>query len=117
MKSFTNVEQSKKLAEFLPLESADMHYWKRTWKENDYAISVGHSKELQEGFETQCIEYIPCWSIAALLDVLPNDLGLLKCFDDGLYYCVSGQDDTSDYNNPVDACYEMIIKLHEQKLL
>lgn len=26
MKSYTDIEQSKKLAEILPLESADMHY-------------------------------------------------------------------------------------------
>lgn len=27
MKSYTDIEQSKKLAEFLPIGSADMYYW------------------------------------------------------------------------------------------
>ena len=30
IKSFTDVDQSKKLAEFLPLESADMSWYKET---------------------------------------------------------------------------------------
>ena len=30
MKAFTDIEQSKKLAEILPLESADMHYVRKT---------------------------------------------------------------------------------------
>ena len=128
IKSYTDINQSKKLAEILPLESADMHYWKRTWKENDYAISVGHSKELQEGFESKCIEYIPCWSLAALLDVLPENIK----FKDNKYYLrfmkdyveyandvfsITGRCLHTTGNNLVDACYEMIIKLNEQKLL
>ncbi len=40
MKAFTDVEQSKKLAEILPIESADMYF-------NDNE---------------------PCWSLAALLE-------------------------------------------------
>lgn len=134
MKSYTDIEQSKKLAGILPPESADMHYWKRTWKENDYAISVGHSKELQEGFESKCIEYIPCWSLAALFGVLPTTIGnffeknaLRLRMDKGendfnIWYenfdcgdVAEGLDVTE--NNPIDACFEMFIKLNKQKLL
>lgn len=126
MKSFTNVEQSKKLAEILPTESADMHYWKRTWKENDYAISVGHSKKLQEGFESKCIEYIPCWSLAALRACLPPGIsidGILyvfeshNTFDDEWVYEYKFEDISAPlYNkskNEIDVCYEMIIKMYE----
>ena len=63
---------------------------------------------------------IPCWSLAALLSVLPYP-SLHKTFSgwrcdsynkEGTS-CVLGE--PSD--NPVDACYEMIIKLYEQKLI
>ena len=137
IKSCTDLNQSKKLAEILPIESADIHYWKRTWKENDYAISVGHSKELQEGFESKCIEYIPCWSLSALLDVLPPYLfEFERGIDLNVYPNLNGRGWHCSYmpncienmktdkfklitsgDTIVDACYEMIIKLHEQKVL
>jgi hypothetical protein len=126
IKSCTDLNQSKKLAEILPLESADMHYWKRTWKENDYAISVGHSKELQEGFESKCIEYIPCWSLAALRACLPPGIsidGILyvfeshNTFDDEWVYEYKFEDISaplySKSKNEIDVCYEMIIKMYE----
>lgn len=120
MKSYTNLEQSKILPEILPIESADMHYWKRTWKENDYAISVGHSKELQEGFESKCIEYIHCWSLAALFSVLPE--GIIENYyapylqkEDGKYSIAYGDDELLCIaDNPVDACYELILKLKDK---
>ena len=74
IKSYTTVEQSRKLAEFLPHESADMAYWKKSYRPNDYAIMAHHSKELQDGFEAKGMEYIPCWSLAALLGILPDSI-------------------------------------------
>jgi hypothetical protein len=130
MKAYTDIEQARKLAEFLPLESADMHYWKRTWKENDYAISVGHSKELQEGFESQCIEYIPCWSLAALRACLPPGIsidGILyvfeshNTFDNEWVYEYKFEDISaplySKSSNEIDAAVDMIIQLKENKMI
>ena len=122
MKSYTDLEQSKKLAEILPVESADMHYWKRTWRENDYAISVGHSKEWQEGFESKGVKYIPCWSLSALLDLCPTINGKQPILTRGkltsLWYCYYEDEiDTQTYDNPIDACYEMITRLNELNLL
>ena len=116
MKSYTDISQSKKLAEILPIESADMHCWKRTWKENDYAICVGHSKEWQEGFESKGIEYIPCWSLTALLGVLP-EYHLSSPNPLEKQCCCRVKDIETYSNNLVDACVEMIIKLYKQKLL
>ena len=131
---FTTIEQSRKLAEILPLESADMYYWKRTWKEGDYAINVGHSKDLQEGFEAKGIEYVPCWSLASLLSVLPNNEHIETAISRGswktdpfeylpnTWWCeyedTKNQTDFSTFaDNPVDACVAMIEKLHENNLL
>ena len=117
IKSYTNVEQSKKLAKILPVESADMRYapfgdvhpW--VWDVN-----------LLES------EAIPCWSLAALLAILPascddgqhcfalinnnpnGDTEWLCCYED----CNGNLLNECYADNPVDACYEMILKLHEQ---
>ena len=111
MKPYTDIPQSKKLAEILPLESADMCY-------ND--------GELRIGFAALAIErddYFPCWSLAALLDVLPEGTRILKttnisAIDDTKYHCDCPKGNIDEwFDNPVDACYEIIIKLHEQNLL
>ena len=117
MKSYTSVEQSKRLAEILPLESADMTYWKRSYRPNDYAITAQHSKELQEGFEAKCIEYIPCWSLAALIGVLPKGTNINTPSLINARYCCWNNYVVIDNINPVDVCYEMIIRLHELNLL
>ena len=62
MKSFTDIEQSKKLVEILPIESADMLY---SPLGNDYPWVWHEEVKLLEKNAT------PCWSLTALLDVLP----------------------------------------------
>ena len=116
VKSHTDLEQSKKLAKILPLESADMHYIVMGGDEDPH-IMVGLGKYIG------ILPTVPCWSLAALLELLefPTlesdsiDKGktgwMVTHYDDGMRY------DTKYYNNPVDACVAMIEKLHEQKLL
>ena len=126
IKSFTDIEQSKKLAEILPLESADMAYWKKSYRPNDYAIIAHHTKELQDGFEAKGMEYIPCWSLAALLGVIPesiydntNEYSQLEFSKRSVAYhdMNDGIKVGSIKDNLVDACYELILKLHELKML
>ena len=75
MKGYTDLEQSKKLSEFLPLESADM-CWQKIYDENhllsDYRIELLPFR-LYSGLG------VPAWSLAALLSVLP--LGIYDEFD------------------------------------
>lgn len=128
MKSYTDIKQSKKLAEFLPIESADMHY--RDWKRMTKDIRIAH-------VGSGGIGDLPCWSLAALLSILPivyiNNkkevcgpihiditdsetpfiLWYVNLFHKGSIVELK----TKEYDNLVDAYYEMILKLHEQKLL
>ena len=69
IKSYTDLEQSKKLAEFLPLESADYHYIAQGEKSYfyPYSLSSNATKHYDEN-----IKYIPCWSLAALMGILPS---------------------------------------------
>ena len=124
IKSFTSLEQSKKLAEILPLESADMYWWSSGKRYYIEAIDDGDFNE-KEGD-------IRAWSLAALINIIPQELF------DGEYIIniTEGIDNkwiiTYDHyenrnhsfyglsagaDNLVDTCYEMIIKLHEQNLL
>ena len=114
MKSYTNIEQSKKLAEILPVESADM-----AWVSNGLGKPFARTISIKGDPEELCA----CWSLAALLDVLPypqlskDKLGSGK---EGWMVSAYPNDcrfDSCWHDNPIDACVEIIIKLHEQKLL
>ena len=127
MKAFTSIEQSKKLAEFLPLESADMHLANSSIKGEMYIdefkpvlvpyLRAKDSLDAYSKIVNNMIawEVIPCWSLAALLGVLPS--ATLDTSDD--HYCRvrCKQRCTEWYDNPIDAAFEMIIKLHELNLL
>lgn len=138
MKSYTDIEQSKKLAEILPLESADHHYVRKTcdfmgnpidgeWSQPKYGNpNSKYANYLVQNFTTY--ETIPCWSLSALLDILPHridvryDLVLGKLSDDKGWYVV--YDDVDHFarfyvthSDLIDACVEMIVKLKEKDLL
>jgi hypothetical protein len=118
IKSYTDIEQSRKLAEILPLESADMGwYYSRNPQAARNQMWVGTKAENAD---------IPCWSLAALLNVLPDEVGdnhYLTLNKEGKEYCCCYEDNNGNSfrhtfaDNPVDACYEMILKLHELKIL
>ena len=64
------------------------------------------------------VDVVPCWSLSALLKVLPDDCGIDK--EDGKYvatYLISNECGAYTSDNPIDACYEMILKLKEKNLL
>lgn len=121
MKAYTDIEQSKKLAEILPSESADMCYYYKDDKPQLTPYSEHNNRY-----------YIPCYSLAVLLSVIPQEI-----FDGGYVINITeGCDDKwvltydsywnrnhsiyglfTGADNLVDACYEMILKLNERKLL
>ena len=112
MKSYTDLEQSKKLAEILPIESADMRF---CFSHTLSGRIIGHYPMI--GREPS-MGTIPCWSLAALLDFLPEVS--LNTFKDGKWNAMVQHDGKmiyGDKDNPVDACCELILKLHELKLL
>lgn len=67
IKSYTDLEQSKRLAEILPIESADYHYI--TQGENSYIYPYSLSGDDIKQYNKEN-KYIPCWSLAALMSVL-----------------------------------------------
>ena len=128
-KAYTDLSQSKKLAEILPLESAD-----QTWERIAIAgANLNVPEEIQYRHNGDMLfKYYsgigtPCWSLAALFGILPKfigDYGKCLYYDVDGYYC--GYMDDGNFmltiqetkaDDPVDACVEMIVKLHKLKML
>ena len=110
IKSYTDINQSRKLAEILPLESADMYLWSSDKRYYIEAMDDGDFNE-EEG-------HVRAWSLAALLSVLSDYT--LQTNTDGTVFvvCESKKPMVSgSYENPVDACVAMIEKLNELNLL
>ena len=133
IKSYTDLEQSRQLAVFLPVETADLCY-------------IAHSEliNIYEPFYKKADkEDIPCWSLASLLAILPNEILTDNRFEchyqihirkyDGdnkttLYQIAYGNNrglsgswhdmiNTGEKESLIDACYDMIIELKEMNFL
>ena len=110
MKAYTDINQSKLLADILPIESADMYYSNHSL-ENYYSPTplIGKYSKMQN--------QMPCWSSTALLEVIRNNGRYeLQMYEGGYYFEANGFM-TESYFNPVDACVEMVVKLKEMNLL
>ena len=140
-KNFTDIEQSKELLKYLSIESSDGYYpyilpgsgdkiLKRVpelgnpvraleWYNKGYTLS---GKKPSLTLEDFCV---PAWSLAALHDVLPDiaplTINRVKAQDgyDGYYYHIEYKDIllVPYRKSQLDACYDMITRLHEHCLL
>lgn len=135
MKAYTDIEQSRTLAKILPHNTADQIYERFTiTKAKDVPKETLYKHNGDIPFQCCSGIGIPCWSLAALLDVLPNNENISTNLSKGGYriltleytnsWFIDYEDETDGLNNcvtsadnPVDACYEMILKLHELKML
>ena len=128
IKSYTSFEQSKKLAEILPLESADMHYSK-DFDDSWFVDLVKYTSIKIPKYVDKVEEHLlPCWSLASLLGVARTYCSRLEITirTDKKYNVFAVKDDfvfrsfdkhPDGFDNLVDACYEMILKLNELKML
>jgi hypothetical protein len=129
IKAYTTIEQSRKLATILPLESADMYY-ECTKEEPEYKVHVGRSIAIAYNlFSCRNGHTIPCWSLASLIVILPQfiefkgDKYYLRFMNDYVEYAHDEISITGRYlhttgnDNLVDACVDMIEKLDELNLL
>lgn len=121
IKSFTNLEQSKKLSGILPLDSADHCFLNDGTaikaEINSYNVALQLWKD-------HYVEIIPAWSLSALMEIIKIDCHIEKSLldqSDYFTYAVYDSDDpkyrTYEYDNPIDAVVEMIYKLKEDGLL
>lgn len=108
----TSIEQSRRLIELgVDINTANM-YWSLT--------NQNHPPVIRK----YCAEYggmqLPAWSLTALLDVLPKIINHETLFVKALaslWHVEYRGIYTVRSFNLVDACYEMVVELHEQNLL
>lgn len=108
----TSLEQSKKLIELgIDRNTADMYY-------SCGAVVPDVMTSSKQDYKC----YTVCWSLAALFNLCPTINGKQPILTRGkltrLWYCYYEDEiDTQTYDNPIDACYEMIIRLKEMNFL
>lgn len=111
IKLFSDLQQSKKLAEFLPLESADGFYAANVIITEPYITYLNGERNIP-GYKGA----IPCWSLASLISVLPkyeiHGNGKTITLDVNLEALEIEGDETL-----LDLVVNMIIHLHELNLL
>ena len=112
MKAYTDIEQSKKLAEILPLESADMG-WNVFVDGTTRILPINDWDLVKDGSGN--VKFYPAWSLAALYSVLPTFT--LDSSDDKYFRIHCCNKFSEWYNNPIDATFEIILKLKEMNLL
>ena len=150
IKSYTDIEQSKKLAQILPIESADMvyfgihlamdgkYYLSGTNTEDDVVPTYKNFciKVFAKTTESDVINKLPCWSLAALLGVLPKEytnskdqvctlhIDIVDSETPYLIWYANPEHEgsiveikTKEYSNLIDACYEMVLNLNKLNLL
>lgn len=114
-KIFTSMEQSKKLAEILPAESADMCYIQDLLgggKYGEYKPYIG------DKIPSYGQGKLRCWSLLALLRVIPQpDISRNSEGTWSIKSRVSSEfvQQVGGYINLVDACVDMILELHRFK--
>ena len=145
MKQYTDIEQSRKLANILDLDTADMHY------NNISARGVNYTDPFRcelmpyltaknvlrydiQSIINPMIEVIPCWSLAKLIDILPiylepthDNVRMRLMIDKAesgyeIWYesCIRGfasEELNVEESDFVDACTNMILKLKERNLI
>lgn len=106
----TDLNQSKLLAKILPIESADMCYYPH------YPIS-----QVPKVLEYKLKDNdIPAWSLSALLALIPRyTLKISNTYKEQRVFVICDEHMiiSGSYDEPIDACIDMIQKLHERKLL
>lgn len=125
MDAYTNIEQSKVLDQIIEKETADF-----CWGLDEGNIRYNKTPWTIPWRDYTAREfYLPCWSLAVLMDILPasihvgNDLCTLKINKDlkenfGVCYLDKNNNGVGYFKeNLLDAVIEMIVYLKENKLI
>lgn len=128
IKAYTDELQSRKLAQILPLDSADMEYilehWidEKTGRHKEEYCEIPVVKVDDDDWPLQPITH-PCWSLAALLGILgvvsiegeenkwTAEVFYYEDEDGKAIHDVIHEVATAD--NPLDACVDLIIKYEQ----
>ena len=128
MKHYTSIEQSKRLIELgLGFNTADMSYPRELYLgESEYPVVIA------DDFKVDWTKALPCWSVAALLELMPKQIiyeeescsPILLSYKNDWYACIYVNkymefafDPIGDRETAIEACYEMVCWLLENKYI
>ena len=122
IKSYTDLEQSKKLAEFLPLESADFG-WNVFVDDTSRILPVNDWDLTKDG--SGGVKFFHAWSLAALMKIIEIDKSEISfdCYGEkyrvNVHYQTLGSfcQDNELYESKIDALFAMVMKLHKRNIL
>lgn len=121
MKSFTDIEQSKKLIELgINVNTADMYYPNRIGMDN-YPLPI----EWKNGLPLLSQEIL-AWSLSALIELMPERIKI----GEELSFCLASKKSSTGFSfgynlnastfvadNPLDAAFEMVVWLLKNALI
>ena len=100
----TSIEQSQKLLELgIDVKTADMYWW---YSGKRYYVESMDDDDFNKKSD------IPAWSLSALLELMPAGNILFRNTLSKNYKCINTVD-SDDYDNPLDAAFEMVCWLKE----
>ena len=129
--NYTSIEQSKKLLELgLNPESADMHWW---IDDGNKAVFIGYNVESAKNYTDTKMDYIPCWSVGALLELMPPtikpenreescNMEFFKGLSGKFHFRYIGAGRPTDILNliigtPIECAYQMVVWLLENNYI
>lgn len=102
----TSIEQSQKLLELgIDVNTADMYWW---YSGKRYYVESMDDDDFNKKSD------IPAWSLSALLELMPAGSILFRNTLSKNYKCINTVD-SDDYDNPLDAAFEMVCWLKENE--
>lgn len=112
--SYTTLEQARELMRIVPVTSGDMSYVKTMM--SGWQPQLGLDVAVRHNLYSFRAGYVmPCWSLAALYALLPKSVCLFRD-EEGRFFCAyrrkRGEVASGAHVNPVNACYELIMKQH-----
>ena len=117
-KFFTDTIQSQNLLKMISPSGSDLSF---------YVDDDGCTNNIPNNYHHDLDhEHIPSWSLSALIEELPKKIGdyyMILAYYDNVWHCDYMSDDGDcKYNdvcasNPLDACYNMIVRLYEENLM
>lgn len=131
-KSYTDIDQAKALAKILPLESADMCY---RYYSGGMITGYGDCvlvKSFITGKNVIRENDLPCWSLAALISIIPQELfdgeyiiNITEGIDNKWIITYDHHENrnhsyyglSTGADNLVDACTDIIIKFKERNII
>ena len=108
IKSYTDLEQSRQLMKIISSSKADM-----IWVLANPDLPMIKAISWEDSYKSKYYETVPAWSLTALLCVLSG--ATLDVSEDKYFRIYYNKMFSDWYDNPIDACFEIIMRVNRKK--